>query len=99
MPKQRLTNLDIHALSTELQSLLSYRLQNIYDINSRTFLLKFAVPDMKKNIVVESGMIIHVTGYTREKSSAPSHFVAKVYIPFSKDTILVFWLLRVLLLR
>src|SRR5262245_49147499 len=30
MPKQRLTALDIHALSSELQSIVSYRLQNIY---------------------------------------------------------------------
>ena len=30
MPKQRLTSLDIHALSSELQSIVSYRLQNIY---------------------------------------------------------------------
>lgn len=83
MPKQRLTNLDIHALSSSLQSLLSYRLQNIYDINSRTFLLKFAVPDSKRNVIVESGYRIHVTSYSREKSAAPSHFVAKVSIPKS----------------
>ena len=91
MPKQRLTGLDIHALSTELQCLLTYRLQNIYgiillyltliaDINSRTFLLKFAVPDSKKNVIIESGMRIHLTNYSREKSSSPSHFVAKVCI-------------------
>jgi hypothetical protein len=30
MPKQRLTVLDILALSTELQALVSHRLQNIY---------------------------------------------------------------------
>jgi predicted ribosome quality control (RQC) complex YloA/Tae2 family protein len=89
MPKQRLTSLDIHAVSSELQSLISYRLQNIYgpssqilclplDINSRTFLLKFGLPDSKKNVIIESGFRIHLTSYSRDKSSTPSHFIAKV---------------------
>jgi predicted ribosome quality control (RQC) complex YloA/Tae2 family protein len=51
------------------------------DINSRTFLLKFGLPDVKKNILVESGFRLHLTSYSREKSSAPSHFVARVPPP------------------
>ena len=89
MPKQRLTSLDIHALSSELQSLISYRLQNIYgtspsfqtpdkDINSRTFLLKFGLPDTKKTILIESGFRLHLTNYSREKSSSPSPFTGKL---------------------
>jgi len=51
------------------------------DINSRIFLLKFALPDSKRNVLVESGFRIHLTNYSREKSSSPSHFVAKVCVP------------------
>jgi len=53
------------------------------DINSRTFLLKFGLPDVKKNILVESGYRIHITSYTRQKSSFPSHFVDQVLLPAS----------------
>lgn len=63
VPFERLTNL---------------RLQNLYDIDAKTFLLKFAKPDDKELVLIESGVRLHSTQFSREKQVTPSPFCAKL---------------------
>ncbi|KAI9492473.1 fibronectin-binding protein A N-terminus-domain-containing protein [Zychaea mexicana] len=77
--KQRFNALDIRATVTNLKErLTNLRLQNIYDVNAKTFLLKFAKPDDKELVLIESGTRIHSTQYSREKQVTPSAFCAKL---------------------
>jgi predicted ribosome quality control (RQC) complex YloA/Tae2 family protein len=47
-------------------------------ILSKTFLLKFALPDRKVYVVIESGIRIHSTVFEREKSQMPNGFTMKL---------------------
>lgn len=77
--KQRFSSLDLGAVCGEINERLEgTRLANIYDINSRTFLLKFAKQGEKHNVLIESGYRIHLTEYARETAAAPSNFCAKL---------------------
>ncbi|KAL8832386.1 MAG: hypothetical protein Q9191_000305 [Dirinaria sp. TL-2023a] len=44
----------------------------------RIFLLKFAKPDQRRQVVVESGFRCHLTNFTRETAAAPSLFVGRL---------------------
>ncbi|KAJ1919265.1 hypothetical protein H4219_002117 [Mycoemilia scoparia] len=77
--KQRFTSLDIRATVVELKPLIvGLRLQNIYDINSKTFLFKFGKPNKKELVLIESGTRIHTTQYSRDKNITPSSFCIKL---------------------
>lgn len=78
--KQRVSALDLQILAKEFQPLVSYRLQNVYNVlhSPRQFILKFSVPDSKKVMVVEFGNRIHLTNFDRSTESAPSNFVSKL---------------------
>ncbi|KAG0171134.1 hypothetical protein DFQ28_003900 [Apophysomyces sp. BC1034] len=77
--KQRFNALDIRATVSNLRErLIGIRLQNIYDVNAKTFLFKFANPDNKELVLIESGTRIHTTQFTREKSTMPSQFCSKL---------------------
>ncbi|KND01392.1 uncharacterized protein SPPG_03203 [Spizellomyces punctatus DAOM BR117] len=77
--KQRFSALDVSAQVAELRlRLVGLRLQNVYDINQRTYLFKFSRPDHKEIILIESGIRMHSTEFTREKSNTPSHFAMKL---------------------
>ncbi|KAI8147504.1 fibronectin-binding protein A N-terminus-domain-containing protein [Fennellomyces sp. T-0311] len=77
--KQRFNALDIRATVINLKERLTgLRLQNIYDVNAKTFLLKFAKPDDKELVLIESGTRIHSTQYSREKQVTPTPFCAKI---------------------
>lgn len=79
--KQRISALDLQLLTVELRATIeSYRLNNIYNIadSSRQFLLKFNKPDSKINVVVDCGLKIHTTEFTRPTPPVPSGFVAKL---------------------
>lgn len=76
-----MTSLDLQILNSELQNeLTSYRLQNIYNIatSNKQYLLKFALPDSKKNLVLDSGFKAHLTEFSRPTPQAPSSFVVKL---------------------
>lgn len=64
-----------HELSN---SLVSLRLANIYDLSSRIFLLKFAKPDHREQLLIDSGFRCHLTGFSRATAAAPSAFVARL---------------------
>lgn len=77
--KQRFSSLDIKVIAKELsQSLVSLRVSNIYDLSSRIFLFKFAKPNHRAQIVVDSGFRCHLTSFARTTAGAPSPFVARL---------------------
>ncbi|KAJ2895737.1 hypothetical protein MKZ38_006209 [Zalerion maritima] len=77
--KQRISSLDVKALSHELSSsLVSLRVANIYDLSSRILLFKFAKPDNKKQFIIDSGFRCHLTDFTRTTAPAPSGFVTRL---------------------
>lgn len=58
--------------------LVSLRLSNIYDLNSKILLLKFAKPDCRRQLLIESGFRCHLTDFARTAAPAPSAFVARL---------------------
>lgn len=79
MVKQRFSSLDCKIIAHELNSsLVSLRLANIYDLSTRIFLLKFAKPNHREQLVVDSGFRCHLTSFARSTASAPSQFVARL---------------------
>lgn len=71
---------DLQIIVSELQSqITNYRLANIYDLlNSSGFLLKFAIPDSKKLLIVNPGFQIHLTDFTRDTTLTPGNYVVKL---------------------
>ncbi|KAL1519738.1 hypothetical protein AB1Y20_023246 [Prymnesium parvum] len=79
MVKLRFTTLDLRAMVTSLEaSIIGYRITNIYDINPKTYILKLAKPDSKIFLLIESGIRIHTTAYSRDKELIPSSFTMKL---------------------
>ena len=60
------------------EALVSLRLSNIYDLSSKILLLKFAKPDNRQQILIESGFRCHLTDFARTAAPAPSQFVARL---------------------
>ncbi|KAI1172852.1 fibronectin-binding protein A N-terminus-domain-containing protein [Nemania sp. FL0916] len=77
--KQRFSSLDVKVIAHELSaSLVSLRLSNIYDLSSKILLFKFAKPDNKKQLLIDSGFRCHLTDFTRATAASPSVFVQKL---------------------
>ncbi|KAK0804928.1 hypothetical protein LTR59_004266, partial [Friedmanniomyces endolithicus] len=77
--KQRFSSLDVRVIAHELSGrLVGLRLANIYDLSSRIFLLKFAKPDHREQLLIDSGFRCHLTGFARATAAAPSQFVARL---------------------
>lgn len=79
--KQRISSLDLRLLARELKEQLEgYRLSNIYNIadSNRQFLLKFGKPDSKLNVVIDCGLRVHLTEFSRPIPPSPSGFVVKL---------------------
>ncbi|CAG8474247.1 7195_t:CDS:10 [Acaulospora morrowiae] len=77
--KQRFSALDVRATVSDLKErIVGLRLQNLYDINSKTYLFKFSKPDRKELLLIESGIRIHITQFSRDKSISPSPFCLKI---------------------
>ncbi|CAJ2504062.1 Uu.00g114560.m01.CDS01 [Anthostomella pinea] len=71
--------LDIGVIAHELsKSVVSLRLSNIYDLSSKILLLKFAKPEVKKQLLIDSGFRCHLTDFVRTTAAAPSVFVQKL---------------------
>jgi len=60
------------------ESLVGLRLANIYDLSSKILLLKFAKPENKQQLVIDSGFRCHLTDFARTTTSVPSGFVARL---------------------
>ncbi|KAJ2961396.1 hypothetical protein NQZ79_g3433 [Umbelopsis isabellina] len=77
--KQRFSALDVRATVANLKErLIGLRVQNIYDVTSKTLLFKFSKPDSKELVLIESGIRLHTTQFARDKSAMPSHFCGKL---------------------
>lgn len=46
--------------------------------SSRQYVLKFALPDSKKTVVLDCGNRVHLSDFERPTAPAPSHFVSKL---------------------
>ena len=78
--KSRVTIDDIHTLVHDWEThCMGLRLSNVYDLDcGKTYLLKFALPGKKEYFVLEPGVRIHRTQYTRTKPKVPSQFTMKL---------------------
>lgn len=77
--KQRFSSLDVKVIAHELaSSLVSLRVSNIYDLSSRIFLFKFAKPEQREQLVIDSGFRCHLTTFARATAAAPSPFVTRL---------------------
>ncbi|WPH00092.1 Hypothetical protein R9X50_00291500 [Acrodontium crateriforme] len=77
--KQRFSSLDVHIIAHELSSsLVTLRLANVYDLSTRIFLLKFAKPEHREQLLIDSGFRCHLTSFARATAAAPSQFVARL---------------------
>ncbi|KAJ1398003.1 fibronectin-binding protein A N-terminus-domain-containing protein [Ochromonadaceae sp. CCMP2298] len=80
MSKGRFTTTDVKAMVRDLRSLLGKRVANVYDLNDKTYLFKFAVPGQsaKTLLLLESGVRFHTTKYARDLPDLPSPFSMKL---------------------
>lgn len=54
------------------------RVNNVYDIDNKTYLIKLQRSEEKSMLLLESGNRIHTTGFEWPKNVAPSGFSMKV---------------------
>ena len=76
--KTRYSGLDLHCQMQELKSLIGMRINKIYDIDKKTYLLRLQRTEEKAVILFESGSRIHSTNSVWPKSDAPSGFTMKL---------------------
>lgn len=76
--KTRFNTYDIVCVVTELQSLIGMRVNNIYDIDNKTYLIRFQRNEEKQVLLLESGNRIHTTNFEWPKNVAPSGFSMKL---------------------
>ncbi|XP_075283397.1 ribosome quality control complex subunit NEMF [Opisthocomus hoazin] len=76
--KSRFSTVDIRAVLAELrQSLLGMRVNNVYDVDNKTYLIRLQKPDCKATLLLESGIRIHMTEFEWPKNMMPSGFAMK----------------------
>lgn len=56
------------------------RVNNIYDIDNKTYLIRFQRTEEKAVMLIESGHRFHTTAFEWPKNMAPSGFSMKVII-------------------
>ncbi|KAL2062466.1 hypothetical protein VTL71DRAFT_6732 [Oculimacula yallundae] len=77
--KQRFSSIDVKVIAHELSaSLTTLRVSQIYDLSSKIFLIKFAKPERKEQIVIDSGFRCHLTSFSRATAATPSMFVTRL---------------------
>lgn len=79
--KEKLTALDLEVSVNELeQNLVGLRLNNIYNVefNNKQFLLKFQKPNVKQNLVIDCGLKLYITKFSRNTPNTPSGFIMKL---------------------
>uniref|UniRef100_A0A452IS16 Ribosome quality control complex subunit NEMF n=1 Tax=Gopherus agassizii TaxID=38772 RepID=A0A452IS16_9SAUR len=58
-------------------SLLGMRVNNVYDVDNKTYLIRLQKPDCKATLLIESGIRIHTTEFEWPKNMMPSGFAMK----------------------
>ncbi|XP_076267295.1 nuclear export mediator factor NEMF homolog Clbn isoform X1 [Rhynchophorus ferrugineus] len=76
--KTRFNTYDIVCVVTELQKLIGMRVNNIYDIDNKTYLIRFQRNEEKQVLLLESGNRIHTTNFEWPKNVAPCGFSMKL---------------------
>jgi len=76
--KGRFSTLDIISILEELQQYVGMRVNQVYDIDNKTYLLKLNAPEKKIVLLIESGTRIHTTEFEWPKNPAPSGFSMKL---------------------
>lgn len=70
--------MDIRAVIAEINAkCVGMRVNNIYDIDTKTYLIKLQKPDFKSVLLIESGIRIHCTEFDWPKNMMPSGFAMK----------------------
>ncbi|KAL3102029.1 hypothetical protein niasHS_003438 [Heterodera schachtii] len=75
--KTKFATFDLCAALHDLRAFVGMRVVNVYDINSKTYLIKLQRPNEKAFILFESGIRIHSTTYDWPKATIPSGFSMK----------------------
>ncbi|KAG7328087.1 hypothetical protein KOW79_008031 [Hemibagrus wyckioides] len=76
--KGRFNTVDIRAVISELNAkYVGMRVYNVYDIDSKTYLIRLQKPDSKAVLLIESGIRIHSTDFEWPKNVMPSGFAMK----------------------
>ncbi|XP_051867278.1 ribosome quality control complex subunit NEMF-like [Pristis pectinata] len=75
--KSRFNTIDVRVIISELQSLLGMRVNNVYDVDNKTYLIRLQKPESKAVLLVESGIRIHTTEFEWPKNMMPSGFAMK----------------------
>ncbi|XP_076234474.1 nuclear export mediator factor NEMF homolog Clbn [Calliopsis andreniformis] len=76
--KTRFNSYDIVCSVNELQKLIGMRVNQIYDIDHRTYLIRLQRSEEKSVLLLESGNRIHTTEFEWPKNVAPSGFSMKM---------------------
>uniref|UniRef100_A0A915JIT5 Uncharacterized protein n=1 Tax=Romanomermis culicivorax TaxID=13658 RepID=A0A915JIT5_ROMCU len=76
--KVRFTTIDLLAIMHDIRKCIGMRVNNVYDIDHKTYLIKLMKPDGKAMILLESGNRIHLTDYEYQKNTMPSGFSMKL---------------------
>ncbi|XP_022913769.2 ribosome quality control complex subunit NEMF homolog [Onthophagus taurus] len=76
--KTRFNSYDIVCCITELQKCIGMRVNNIYDIDNKTYLIRLQRSEEKNVILIESGNRLHSTNFEWPKNVAPSGFSMKM---------------------
>ncbi|XP_062863885.1 ribosome quality control complex subunit NEMF-like [Trichomycterus rosablanca] len=76
--KGRFNTVDIRAVIAELNAnYVGMRVYNVYDIDTKTYLIRLQKPDSKAVLLIESGIRIHSTEFEWPKNVMPSGFAMK----------------------
>ncbi|KAL1257316.1 hypothetical protein QQF64_010560 [Cirrhinus molitorella] len=76
--KSRFNTVDIRAAIAEINAnCVGMRVNNIYDIDTKTYLIRLQKPDSKSVLLIESGIRIHCTEFDWPKNIMPSGFAMK----------------------
>ena len=80
MSKFRFSAADVKAAVRDIRStLIGNKVVNIYDLGDKTYLFKIAVPGSEKLfLLLESGVRIHTTKFTRDIPDLPAPFTMKL---------------------
>ncbi|GLV42259.1 Caliban [Carabus blaptoides fortunei] len=76
--KTRFNTFDIVCGVTELQKLIGMRVNNVYDIDNKTYLIRLQRTEEKAVLLLESGNRFHSTAFEWPKNVAPSGFSMKM---------------------
>ncbi|XP_023208822.1 nuclear export mediator factor NEMF [Xiphophorus maculatus] len=76
--KTRFTTVDIRAVIAEINAnYVGMRVNNVYDIDNKTYLIRLQKPDSKAVLLIESGTRFHSTDFEWPKNMMPSGFAMK----------------------